>query len=76
MPRSEPTEAELVQREKISVEIKDFMEKNLITEVRLAEISGLSRRTIQQLKAARCTPHKETLRKWLAIKARYDRNAA
>jgi hypothetical protein len=73
MPRLHPTEKELEQREKRAKVWKKFMEDNLFTEKRLAETIGVSRRTVQMVKAGLVTPHKNTLHLFDSLKSKYDK---
>lgn len=74
MPRQKPSEDDLDDREKRAAEWKKFKKDNLFTEVRLAEILGVSRRTVQMVLAARVTPQPGTIRKWNALTLKYRRN--
>ena len=71
MPRPKPTEEDLERRIERAKWLKNFCRENLFTEIRLAEISGVSRRAIQMLKKAQCTPHPDTIRQLLAVAAKY-----
>lgn len=74
MPRQKPTDDDLDEREQRAKEWKEFKKTNLFTEVRLAEILGISRRTVQMVLAARVTPQPGTIRKWNTLTAKYKRN--
>jgi DNA-binding XRE family transcriptional regulator len=75
MPRLHPTEDELKERQKRAKVWREFMADKLFTEQRLADTLGISRRTVQMIKAGRVSPHKDTLRLFDSLKARYDREA-
>jgi DNA-binding XRE family transcriptional regulator len=45
---------------------RKFREDFLITQTRLADVLGISRRTVQQIEAGNVTPHGETLRRFAA----------
>ena len=72
MPRPKPTEDDLVERETRRKEWTRFRKDNLFTQVKLAEILEISRRTVQFIEAAELTPLMSTLRKFRALKAKYD----
>jgi hypothetical protein len=72
MPKPKPDKVELQERGRRAVEWKRFMRDNLFTEVKFAETLGISRRTVQQVKAGQVTPRYGTLRKWNALKAKYN----
>jgi DNA-binding XRE family transcriptional regulator len=51
----------------------EFRRKHLFSQVRLAETLGISRRTVQAIEAASAKrPHFDTLRKFYALKAKYE----
>ena len=72
MPRPKPTEEDLLERRTRREEWLKFRKDNLFTQVKLAEILEISRRTVQFIEAAELTPLMSTLRKFLALKAKYD----
>ena len=74
MPKVTLTEEVLEERKKRARELKDFMVNNKFTEKRLSEIVGISRRSIQMLKAGRITPHLDTLRRLETLYLRYKSN--
>ena len=43
---------------------RKFRKDYLITQTRLADLLGISRRTVQQIEAGTVTPHGETLRRF------------
>lgn len=51
-----------------------FRKDNLITQVRMAELSGVSRRTIQMIEAGRLIPHFRTQQRFLDLKQRLSSN--
>lgn len=71
MPRPKPTKEDLKNRKNLAEEIKKFAKDNLFTEIKLAEILGLSRRTVQMIKAGKVTPHPSTLRSIDSLFAKY-----
>lgn len=74
MPRPKPTEADLEERLQRAERLKKFMKKCLFSEIRLAETIGVSRRTIQMIKAGKVSPHPDTLRKLTTIMKRHNDN--
>jgi len=74
MPKVTLTEEVLEERKKRAQELKDFMVNNKFTERRLGEIVGVSRRSIQMIKAARITPHLDTLRRLETLYLKYKSN--
>lgn len=56
MARKKPTAEDYEERQERAERLKQFMEKEKYTEVRLADKVKISRRTIQMIKAARTTP--------------------
>lgn len=76
MPRLKPSKEDLKERELRRHEWVEFRRKNLFTQVRLAQVLELSRRTVQQIEAGKVSPWPETLRKFQALKAKYDRERA
>jgi DNA-binding XRE family transcriptional regulator len=75
MPRLHPTEEELKERQRRAKVWRDFMADKLFTEQRLADTLGISRRTVQMIKAGRVSPHKDTLRLFDALKTKHDKEA-
>lgn len=71
MSRPKPTEEDFEDRKSRAEEMKHFMHENMFTEVKLAEVLGVSRRTIQMIKAGRVTPTPLTLRRWEALVKQY-----
>jgi DNA-binding XRE family transcriptional regulator len=63
----------IAEREKLAQKLKDFMRDNLFTEKKLGDVVGVSRRTIQMLKAASATPHQTTLDKLEKLFLKYKR---
>lgn len=74
MARPMPTARDIEERKTRAAKIKEFMSDNLFTEVRLAETLGVSRRTVQMMKAGKVTPTRSTLRKWEALLNKYKQN--
>ena len=71
MPRPKPTKEDLKERKSRAVEMRLFMKNNKLTEVRLQELTGISRRTIQMMRAGKVTPTYTTLRIWEQFRDRY-----
>ena len=72
MPRPKPTEEDLKIREARSKEWCDFRRDFLFTQVKLADILGISRRCVQLIEKAKVTPLPQTLRNFAALKARHN----
>jgi DNA-binding XRE family transcriptional regulator len=63
--------------EKRAQEWLKFRRYNLLTQQRLAEVLGVGRRTIQMIEGNKVLyPHPDTIRKFLALKAKYKRKKA
>jgi DNA-binding XRE family transcriptional regulator len=73
MARPKPTEEDLEMRGKRAVEWRVFMKNYLFTESRLAETLGISRRTVQMIKAGKVSPNLNTLKLFESLKAKYNR---
>jgi DNA-binding XRE family transcriptional regulator len=73
MRKPKPIEEKVQARQERAKEWRDFMANNLFTEKRLAETIGISRRTVQMVRAGNVTPHDSTLRLFATLKAKYDR---
>jgi DNA-binding XRE family transcriptional regulator len=67
---------ELQLREVRASEWKLFRRDNLFTQRRLAEIVGVSRRTIQLVEGAHITPHPQTLRRFEVFRIKCGREGA
>ncbi len=63
MTRRKVTDEDLEERTKRAGILRSFMKDHLFTEVRLAELIGISRRTVQMMRSGSVTPHKDTLRR-------------
>lgn len=72
MPRPKPTEEDLEERQARKQEWLKFRKEYLFTQVKLAEILGISRRSVQNIEGCIRTPLPSTLRKFLALKAKYN----
>lgn len=72
MPRRKPTPADIEKRKERSLEWFNFRDEFLFTQQRLAEILGLSRRTIQMVESGKITPHPETLRVFAVLKGKHE----
>jgi transcriptional regulator with XRE-family HTH domain len=71
MARRKPTAEDYDERAARAAIMKQFMIDNRFTDDKLADILGLSRRTVQMMKAGKVTPTPPTLRKWEALLKRY-----
>lgn len=76
MARPKPTEEDLERRTRRQAEWVEFRKEYLFTQKRLAEILGISRRTVQQVEAGLVTPLPDTLRSFLTLKAKYSSGKA
>lgn len=74
MARQKPSVTDLQEREERAERLRVFLKTNLFSEIKLAETTGISRRTLQMIKAAKITPHPDTLRKLTTIFHRYEAN--
>jgi DNA-binding XRE family transcriptional regulator len=72
MPRPTPTNEDIQRRKKRAEDWKLFRKNNLLTQKRLAGITGISRRTIQQIENGHITPQPKTLRLFIAFKKKYS----
>lgn len=71
--RPASTEEEIREREALGAEIREFMAENLFTEKKLADLLGVSRRSMQMMKAGRSMPHKETFDRLQVVFSKYRR---
>lgn len=55
-----------------AAEWRKFMEKNLLTQKVLAEVTGISRRTIQSVVAGGIIPQQDTLQAFEKLQAKYE----
>lgn len=76
MARPKTTADGFRERETLGAEVKAFMETYKFTELKMAETLGISRRSMQMLKAGRIKPHAETLKRWEVISSKYEKRAA
>lgn len=72
MPRLKPTSQDLEKREERARVWRQFRKDYLFTQKRLADIVGISRRTVQQIEAGTITPQSNTLRLFLVIKKKHE----
>jgi DNA-binding XRE family transcriptional regulator len=75
MPQPKPGNEDLKMRNKRAQDWKMFRRNNMFTQKRLAEIIGISRRTLQKIEGGHIIPHPTTLRKFASFKRKYDVNA-
>ena len=76
MPRPKPTEEDLKYREVRKQEWLDFRKTYMFTQVKLAEVLGISRRGVQLVEKGKVTPLPQTLRSFAALKARHQSGRA
>lgn len=76
MARPHLDDEDILERELLGKEVKAFMETHKFTELKMAETLGISRRSMQMLKAGRIKPHAETLKRWEIISSKYEKRAA
>lgn len=74
MARPKPTPRDLKERKQRALLWKGFRRDNLFTQGKLAQVLRISRRTVQQIEAARVTPHPGTIRVFAVLKRKYDAN--
>jgi len=75
MARSKPSARDLKDRKNRAHMWKEFRRTFLFTQKRLGDIVHISRRTVQQIEAAKVTPNPDTLRRFLIIKKKFEREA-
>jgi transcriptional regulator with XRE-family HTH domain len=73
MPRPKPSKEDLEERKSRAIELRAFMKNNKLTEVRFGELTGISRRTVQMMRAGKVTPTYTTLRLWEEFRDKYKR---
>lgn len=71
MPKPKPTEEDLKDRQTRRQEWTRFRKEFLFTQTKLADVLGISRRTVQFIEAGELTPLTSTLRRFNALKAKY-----
>lgn len=76
MSRPKPEPEELEARKVRRVEWQRFRRGYLFTQVKLADVLGVSRRTVQKVEAGTTTPLAETLRRFNALRARHENDEA
>jgi len=74
MPRPKPTKEDISERKELAAKVKEFAKENKFTEIKLAEILELSRRTIQMIKAGKVSPHPATTKKLNGLFKKYREN--
>ena len=72
MSRPKPTAEDLEARVKRATQVKEFCTNNKYTEKKLAETLGVSRRSIQMVKAGGVTPNKATIGRLEALFSKYN----
>jgi transcriptional regulator with XRE-family HTH domain len=63
------------EMKRLAIEFSTFREQNNLSQKLLAEIIGVSRRTIQSLEAATIIPHAATLKKFNELRDKYASEA-
>ncbi len=76
MPRPKTTNRELKLRDKYRREWIAFRRMNIFTQVKLAETLGISRRTVQMVENRKVNPQRATLRRFMALQAKYENGKA
>jgi DNA-binding XRE family transcriptional regulator len=59
------------EMKRIAIEFSQFRTENNLSQKLLAEVIGISRRTIQSIEAARIIPQKKTLEAFKKLKDKY-----
>jgi DNA-binding XRE family transcriptional regulator len=72
MPKRAVTEDLANEQEARAKEFQQFRKDFLFTQKKLAEVLGLSRRTIQAIESGQITPHAGTIRAFIALKTRHE----
>lgn len=72
MSRPKPTAEDLEEIKRRQAEWKQFRRENLFTQVKLAELLGISRRTVQLIEKGQVNSFPDTLRPFMTLKAKYD----
>lgn len=75
MPRPKLTTEDLKERDKLAQEVKEFLSTFRFTEIKLAQTLGISRRSVQMIKAGRVNPNPATVKKLETLRERYKRSA-
>jgi DNA-binding XRE family transcriptional regulator len=71
VPRPKPTSEDIERRKIRAKEWVDFRFNYLFTQKQMADVLGVSRRTIQMIEAGLVTPHPKTIRLFEALVIRY-----
>lgn len=74
MARPKTTPEDIEKRKKIAKEWADFRYGHLFTQKKLAEILGISRRTVQMIEAGQVTPHGNTAKQFTDLVDRHRAN--
>ena len=69
-PKRDTSEVE-PEIKRLAIEFSEFRNLNNLSQKLLAEIIGVSRRTIQSVEAGKILPQKATLKKFEALRAQY-----
>jgi DNA-binding XRE family transcriptional regulator len=64
-------EQHIKEREKLAHEVLDFRRRYLLSQIRMAEVMKVSRRTVQMIEAGQVLPHMVTRRKFLDLKIEF-----
>ena len=71
MPRPKTTQEDIEKRRITAKQWVDFRFSYLFTQKQMAEVLGISRRTVQMIEAGQVTPHPKTIRLFEALVVRY-----
>jgi DNA-binding XRE family transcriptional regulator len=75
MPQPKPTREDIKLRKLRAEEWRAFRRDCLLTQRRLADILNISRRTVQQVEAAKVNPHRVTLLRFAACRSKFEADA-
>ncbi len=76
MPRPKPDGDDLRTRKRRKVEWREFRRDHLFTQKKLADVLGISRRTVQKIEAAQTTPLADTLSRFKILQTRHEGSEA
>ena len=69
-PKRDENEVE-PEKKRLAIEFSEFRNQNNLSQKLLAEIIGVSRRTVQSVEAAQIIPQKSTLQKFEDLRVKY-----
>lgn len=67
-----PTTRDMAERKKRAKEWKEFRKNHLFTQKKLAEVLGISRRTIQMIENSRVSPKMTVLGSMRTLQTKYN----